>query len=66
MYQIGYVVDRCPRRKFQILISQIMYITNLHITNLHITNYIHFAKPYMFIRQKLRKNVYHKITDDIS
>ena len=25
-YQIGYVVDRCPRRQFQTLISQIMQL----------------------------------------
>ena len=28
-YQIGYVVDRCPRRQFQTLISQIMQINSI-------------------------------------
>ena len=27
-YQIGYVIDRCPRRQFQTLISQIMQLNS--------------------------------------
>ena len=29
MYQIGYVVDRCHRRQFQTLISQIMQMNSI-------------------------------------
>ena len=28
-YQIGYIVDRCPRRQFQTLISQIMQMNSI-------------------------------------
>ena len=39
---IGYVVDRCPRRQFQTLISQIMQI-----------NLIFYCSYYIFIGSKL-------------